>query len=95
MEIQVFLIFYGGFRPREVSRWIRTAFFIQIHTFRPQIHHSGPPQHQILGLGFRVCGYVLIYKLSQAPPEPTLGHPVAREGFGSMLERPWALKYDK
>ena len=32
-----------GFRPREVSRWIRTAFFMQLHTFRPQFHNSGPP----------------------------------------------------
>ena len=42
-----FLIFYGGFEPREVSRWIRTAFFMQIHTFRPQFHHSGPPNTSI------------------------------------------------
>ena len=42
-----FLIFYGGFKPREVSRWIRTAFFMQIHTFRPQFHHSGPKTPQI------------------------------------------------
>ena len=47
-----FLFFHGGFRPREVSGWIRTAFFIQSHTFRPQIHHSGFSKHQILGLGF-------------------------------------------
>ena len=43
-----FLIFYGGFRPREVSRWIRTAFFIQIHTFGPQNLNSGPQIIQIL-----------------------------------------------
>ena len=42
------------FRPREVSRWIRTPFFIQIHAFRPQIHHSGSPKHKKIGLGFRV-----------------------------------------
>ena len=36
-----------GFRPREVSRWIRTAFFMQIRTFRPQFHNSGPPSPQI------------------------------------------------
>ena len=34
-------------------------------------------------------------KLSQAPPEPPLGRTGAREGFGSILERPQALKYDK
>ena len=34
-------------------------------------------------------------KLSQAPPEPPLGRTGAREGFGSILERPRALKYDK
>ena len=27
------------------------GIFIQIRTFRPQIHHSGPPKHKILGLG--------------------------------------------
>ena len=30
-----------------MSRWIRTAFFMQIHTFRPQFHHSGPKTPQI------------------------------------------------
>ena len=34
-------------------------------------------------------------KLSQAPPEPRLGQTGAREGFGSILERSRALKYDK
>ena len=34
-------------------------------------------------------------KLSQAPPEPRLGQIGAREGFGSILERSRALKYDK
>ena len=36
-------------------------------------------------------------KLSQAPPEPPLGRNGAREGSGSILERPRprALKYDK
>ena len=34
-------------------------------------------------------------KLSQAPPEPPLGRTGAREGFGSILERSRALKYDK
>ena len=28
-------------------------------------------------------------------PEPLLGRTGAREGFGSILERPRALKYDK
>ena len=37
-----FLFFYCGFRPQEVSRWIRTASFMQIHTFRPKFHHSEP-----------------------------------------------------
>ena len=32
------------------------GIFIQIHTFRPQIHNSGPPKHRILGLEFRVYG---------------------------------------
>ena len=34
-------------------------------------------------------------KLSQATPEPPLGRTRAREGFGSILERPQPLKYDK
>ena len=34
-------------------------------------------------------------KLSQAPPEPPHGRTGAREGFGSILERSRALKYDK
>ena len=34
-------------------------------------------------------------KLSQAPLEPPLGRTGAREGFGWILERPRALKYDK
>ena len=34
-------------------------------------------------------------KLSQAPLEPPLGRTGAREGFGSILERPRALKYEK
>ena len=30
-----------------MSRWIRTAFFMQVHTFRPQFHNSGPPTTSI------------------------------------------------
>ena len=28
-----------------MSKCIRTAFFMQLHTFRPQFHHSGPQKH--------------------------------------------------
>ena len=38
----VFLfISYGRFEPWKVSGWIGTTFFMQIHTFGSQFHHSG------------------------------------------------------
>ena len=39
----VFFSFYSNFEPQKVSRCIRTAFSMQIHTFRPKFHSSGPP----------------------------------------------------
>ena len=41
------LIFHSRFRPRDVSRWIRNAIFMQIHAFRHQIHNSEPQICQI------------------------------------------------
>ena len=41
MVYAVFLIFYCRFEPREVSRWIRSAIFMQINAFGFPKHNSG------------------------------------------------------
>ena len=83
-----FFIFYGGFRPREVSRWIRTAFFMQIHTFGPQNLNSGPQIIQILS------------KIGSSRPSrgswsPSWAAHGPEDGSGLVWGGPHALKYCK
>ena len=62
-----------------MSRWIRTAFFMQIHTFRPQFHNSGPPKPnngifhffmEVLGPGRCLDGFVSHFSCRYTPSDP-------------------------